>query len=340
MMKMHVAFMALFLLISHYVYAQDAEQPQEYIIQKDDTLWDISGNKLQDPFLWPKLWNVNPHIENPDLIHPGDKIMLPSMKELMKEAEAEKESATLPAPEKKKRTVRLKPERETKPTETNSVFTFPEGSAKKYIVGKNLYISSGWIADMFPSIGEVSSSPLGHKSAGENDIVYLKFYKEEPVNKFFAIRDIKIVKHPKTGKKLGQQIRVTGVLEIIGSDSSIPKAKIISSFEEIQVGDGLLPYREMESPLIPVVVRAPQMEGYIVETHMNQKMSGEGNIIFLDKGKNDGLLVGDVFSTISDPPVERATGKIQVISVQPTTSSAVVLKSSEEIFIGGKWGQK
>ena len=56
----------------------------EYIVEKKDTLWDISNANLQDPFLWPKLWSVNPHIENPDLIYPGTKIIIPSKEELMR----------------------------------------------------------------------------------------------------------------------------------------------------------------------------------------------------------------------------------------------------------------
>lgn len=48
-----------------------------YIVQKGDTLWDLSDEFLQDPFLWTNLWSVNPHIENPHLIYPGDSLCIP-----------------------------------------------------------------------------------------------------------------------------------------------------------------------------------------------------------------------------------------------------------------------
>ena len=50
--------------------------PETYIVQQGDTLWGIAGMYLEKPWLWPELWDVNPQIDNPHLIFPGDQLYL------------------------------------------------------------------------------------------------------------------------------------------------------------------------------------------------------------------------------------------------------------------------
>jgi hypothetical protein len=55
-----------------------SERRSSYIIKKGDTLWDLAFQFLGDPFKWPELWHANASIKNPNLIYPGDHLVIPA----------------------------------------------------------------------------------------------------------------------------------------------------------------------------------------------------------------------------------------------------------------------
>ena len=63
----------------HFTANQEPANPEKFevrIVKAGDTLSQIAAEVLQNPRLWPQLWEQNEHIVNPHWIYPNDKILI------------------------------------------------------------------------------------------------------------------------------------------------------------------------------------------------------------------------------------------------------------------------
>lgn len=76
-----------------------AESAGSHKVVKGDTLWDLAGSYLKDPFQWPKIYNANKDkIENPRLIYPNQEFTIPTIEAEAKLAAGPAEEAPVETP--------------------------------------------------------------------------------------------------------------------------------------------------------------------------------------------------------------------------------------------------
>lgn len=323
-----IVMMILCVLAAGTAYSQTQEY-KEYTVKKGDTLWDISSREIIDPFLWPKIWKENPEIKNPDLIYPGQEIRIP-LYLIQKEITPPPMERAVPIPEKEK------PQPEAKKEEPAIKI---EPVEKKYLVDKDTLITSGYIADSINSKGQIIYTPTGRSLLGKDDYAYIRTISPSKAgDKFYIVRSLGAVKHPETGVMLGYLIEVLGIAEVVGIESGETKVKITTSYSDIFMGDLLDDFYEVEPPFLADSPRRPDITGFIVATKQRRNLNGQMDIVHIDKGKKDGVEIGDLLGTLSRGDFTIPNGYMQIISTKESTATAIIRKGEKEVTTGDKIG--
>jgi hypothetical protein len=133
---------------------------------------------------------------------------------------------------------------------------------------------------------------------------------------------------------VGYLIEVLGIAEIVGQDGNEMKAKITASYSDIFTGSLLDSYYEVEPPYLIEMPRKPHINGYIVAAKEMRALNGIFDIVYIDKGKREGLELGDVLTTLLQGKHRIVNSVIQVINVREATSTAIVRKSNNTVTKG------
>jgi len=310
-------------------------QYKDYEVVKGDTLWDISSKELTDNYQWPLVWKENPDVKNPNRIYPGQKLRIPiglkAAEEKAIEAVMVEEPAKAEVPKAEEPVKEVKAVKAAKPEEPRRIETEKKG----FLVERSAYLYAGWIGQDAPNRGAVLRSPTGATYVGASDEIYIKPLAEVKAgDMFYVVRKGHKVIHPITKERLGYLIEIIGSLRVVSITTDGVLARVTESFTEIAPGDRLDDYYEVDLPYTIDEPRKPDMKGYVVTTKQKRLLSGTLDIVYIDKGKKDGLEPGDVLMTIAPGSVARKNGIVQIISLKETTSAAIILSSAFEVRPG------
>lgn len=284
-------------LISAAVSAEDVQlapnHPDQYTVRKGDTLWDIAGKFLARPWQWPDIWHANPQIKNPDLIYPGDELVL-VYKDGMPSLELKGGERHLGG-----RTYKLEPTIREYPNE-EAIKAIPLDSIRPFL-DRPLVVDEGVLEDA----PYVVSSADQHLITGAGNRIYVRGITDESVTRYTIFRKGDAYRDPgdaisgvpgtATGKILGYEALDVGdaVIQKFGDPAT---AYLVRTNREVLNGDRLLP--EKEESLPEFVPHAPKQEvhGNIVSVIDGVAEIGRNQIVVLNVGKDNGIAPGDVLA--------------------------------------------
>ena len=157
-----------------------------------------------------------------------------------------------------------------------------------------------------------------------------------------------------TGKPLGYQILIHGILEVTEVGNNTSYAKVLMAYDEINLGALLTPYQEVVEPLT-TNNSDNFLEGYIVATKLDKIGVGITDIVYIDKGREDGVHAGNVFEVYQIPEIEKkkwyqigsiglektpllpdVLGELKIVKTEKRTATAVIVKNNYDIQVGYK----
>ncbi|MEX2284523.1 MAG: LysM peptidoglycan-binding domain-containing protein [Gemmatimonadota bacterium] len=294
-----IAAAALVVLGTAPLLAQQPQQAQqrEHVVKRGDTLWDLARAYLNNPFLWPMIYEANRQVvENPHRIYPAERLVIPPLPGEMR-----------PTPEVQPPTTAvvtggdLRRTRFYMPEDTSSESTLIGGAPPVlYRVQPREYHAAPWLADS----ATLNVAGWVFKSAeprNDKDKLSVMFHPFDRLHIAYAgtararAGDLMLV--VSLGRKIpgyGRVIEPVGVIRIDSLASNTMMGMVTHQFGGLTTGDLVIPMDSFPANLttMPVSVsNGPQ--GEIIDFLVPQPVYGTQDVSFVSLGSASGIKVGD-----------------------------------------------
>lgn len=321
--------------------------PEYYVVQRGDTLWDISSKFLGNPYYWPRLWSINEQITNPHWIYPGNRVRFTlgtvlEPPEVGLDGDGGRDGYTVAGM-----------------SYDDAALACGPDVAYTSTIAAATYTSLGFMADQeqVDVLGEVPRARWAGRLLSEGNLLYLKMENPDAYecgDLLMIFRPVeKKVRHPADrGVRYGALYRVVGEAQVVNRSGDYVSARVRTSYSEIERGD-------LVGPVIPTSVELEvtkpdgEVEGTVVaRLNTESGLGAPGDTIFLDRGRADGLRVGSTIFVVQkrDPMIspkedeqgipDSVVGRVVIVRVDEYSSTAVITDASEPIDVGAHLAQR
>ena len=307
--------------------------PETYIVKKGDTLWGISDMYLAEPWLWPELWDVNPQIDNPHLIFPGDELYIvwidgkPRLRV------------------RRGRDVKLHPTMRVNPLDL-AIPIIPLDQIGPWLRRHRILM-----ADDLNQSAYVVAGDQEHIISGPGDRVFGRGIFPEGERAYGIYRAGQTYVDPLTGELLGYQAMDIGNARLLNNENDIASLEITRITEEVRIADRLLPLEEriLDATFAPRAPGVDLQDAYMIAVDGGVTQIGEMSIVVINKGRREGLQIGHVlavyqtgnlvFDKVAEENVrlpDTRAGLAMVFESFEKASYALILKASRPLKVMDK----
>lgn len=274
--------------------------PDQHLVVRGDTLWDISGKFLEHPWCWPQVWGMNQdQIRNPHWIYPGQIVYFDRANRRL--------SLTRPGPEGGdgiSGTTRLSPQIRTEGLGVDAVQSIPSGVIEPFL-SMPLIVED----DELKGAPRIAAMEEGHVYLGKDDKLYVRGQLNGG-SSFQVFRPGNPLKDPETGRVIAYEAVYLGSVKLQTEAKPGVDAHtftVSSSKQEMGAGDRLMP--APPTPMRNYVPHQPerQIGARVLSIYSGVTYAGQNQVVSVNRGSVDGLDVGAVLQlyhfgqTVADP---------------------------------------
>jgi nucleoid-associated protein YgaU len=254
--------------------------PEQYTVVKGDTLWDISNTFLNNPWMWPEIWHVNPQIANPHLIYPGDVIRLvyfDGKPRLVVDTSG--------------RVVKLSPEVRVLESD-EAIPAIPLDEINNFLSRSRIVTAEEIERAPYVVSGEAKRLVLG-----KGDRLYARGQFDSEVPAYGIYRKGETYVDPDTKELLGIQATDIGSGKMRALEGEIATLLMTRTTEEVRVGDRLLSdeQRAIDSSFFPSAP-AVDVNATIIAVEGGVTQVGKMDVVIINRGDREGIVVGNVLA--------------------------------------------
>jgi hypothetical protein len=275
--------------------------PDQHLVVRGDTLWDISGKFLEHPWCWPQVWGMNrDEIRNPHWIYPGQIIYFDRVNRRL--------SLTRPGAQDSgdgiSGTTRLSPQIRTEGLGADAVRSISASVIEPFL-SMPLIVEQ----DELQGAPRIAALEEGHVYLGKDDKLYVRGALNGGTS-FQVFRPGNQLKDPDTGRLLAYEAVYLGTVKLqqeARRGEDVHTFTVSASKQEMGVGDRLMP--APPTPIRNYVPHQPerQIGARVLSIYSGVTYAGQNQVVSINRGSVDGLDVGAVLQlyhfgqTVADP---------------------------------------
>lgn len=310
-----------------------ADSAGVHVVRRGDTLWDLAGRYLRDPFLWPQIFSVNRDVVgDPHWIFPEERLRIPGLAGAAPAAGPAGAAAPPRAAALHTRTVFHAPlasgaragTSTVRPVEADEVPAVPPGSFH----AAGIILPDTALAPVGQLLEPIGPTVVHRRAAPQiqpYDHVTLRVLGSvQPGERLHLLRPEQQV------APYGRLFRPTGsarVLEVVGGLATV---EVDHFYDAVRPGDLALPMPAYAARPGARPTPAAGIEGSLLTFQAADALLATGDVGFVDLGRASGVVEGDEFvaylptgASGTAAPVEVA--RLQVIRAGRETSAVRVV---------------